>query len=69
LRARNATAATATRKTEYTAVQKMLKRRRCSDDPDSRTVTALTTKKDRVQGIEMWEDGGGVFFDKLWIKK
>ncbi|HUP75770.1 MAG TPA: ABC transporter substrate-binding protein [Acidimicrobiales bacterium] len=68
VRARNATE-TAARKVEYTAVQKAL-----IDDGipmllTSRTVTALTTKKDRVQGIEMWEDGGGVFFDKIWIQK
>jgi ABC-type oligopeptide transport system substrate-binding subunit len=68
LRARNATD-TAARKVEYTIVQKAL-----IDDGvpmllTSRTVTALTTKKDRVQGIEMWEDGGGVFFEKIWIKK
>ena len=68
LRARNATD-TAARKTEYTAVQKMLNDDGVPMIVTTRTVTALTTKKDRVQGIEMWEDGGGVFFDKLWIKK
>ena len=68
LKSRNSTD-TAVRKAEYNIVQKAL-----IDDGvpmliTTRTVTALTTKKDRVQGIEMWEDGGGVYFDKIWIKK
>lgn len=68
LKARNATDS-ATRKAEYLTVQKAL-----IDDGTpmlitTRTVTALTTKKDRVQGIELWEDGGGMFWEKVWIKK
>jgi len=68
VKARNSTD-TAARKAEYNVVQKAL-----IDDGipmllTTRTVTALAMKKDRVQGIEMWEDGGGVFFDRLWIKK
>jgi peptide/nickel transport system substrate-binding protein len=68
LKARNATD-NATRKAEYLTVQKAL-----IDDGipmliTTRTVTALSMKKDRLQGIELWEDGGGVFWDKVWIKK
>jgi peptide/nickel transport system substrate-binding protein len=68
LKARNATDL-ATRKAEYAIVQKAL-----IDDGipmliTTRTVTALTTKKDRVQGMELWEDGGGLFWEKIWIKK
>ena len=60
---------TAARKTEYAIVQKAL-----IDDGvpmllTARSVTALTYKPNKVQNIELWEDGGGIYFEKLWIKK
>jgi peptide/nickel transport system substrate-binding protein len=68
LKARNATD-TATRKAEYLTVQKAMIEDGLPMLITTRTVTALSMKKDRVQGIELWEDGGGVFWERVWIKK
>jgi peptide/nickel transport system substrate-binding protein len=68
VRARNAKDL-AGRKAEYASMQKLL-----IDDGIpmllyQRGLTALSFKPNKVQDIAMWEDGGGIFLERLWIKK
>ncbi|HUP73495.1 MAG TPA: ABC transporter substrate-binding protein [Acidimicrobiales bacterium] len=68
VRARNAKDLAA-RKAEYASMQKLL-----IDDGIpmllyQRSQTALSFKPNKVQDIAIWEDGGGIFLERLWIKK
>jgi peptide/nickel transport system substrate-binding protein len=68
VKARNAKELAA-RKTEYASMQKQL-----VDDGVpmliyQRSSTALASKPNRVQDVATWEDGGGIYLERLWIKK
>ena len=68
VRARNAKDL-ASRKAEYASMQKAL-----IDDGIpmllyARSLTAIAFKPNKVQAINLWEDGGGIFLESIWIKK
>jgi peptide/nickel transport system substrate-binding protein len=67
LRARNSTD-TAARKADYVSVQKKLIDTGSPMLVTQRSQSSMVAKKDRVQGVKFFEDGG-LRFDLVWIKK
>jgi hypothetical protein len=68
VKARNAKDATV-RKAEYASTQKALVDDGVPMIVYARSQTALVYKPNKVQAINLWEDGGGIFLENIWIKK
>jgi peptide/nickel transport system substrate-binding protein len=68
VRARNAKDLAA-RKADYASMQKALVDEGVPMLIYQRSRTALASKPNRVQDVALWEDGGGIFLERLWIEK
>ena len=59
----------AARKADYASMQKALVDEGVPMLIYARSQTALASKTNKAQDVALWEDGGGIYVERLWIKK